>query len=495
MRARRRTRPGLLLLAGLAACAPEPEPLPSPERIVLVSLDTVRADAIANPSPDELPNLASLAAEGARFSQAWAAASYTLPAHAAMLTGRDAAEHPLDGKRPGLAAGVPTLAERLRAAGFATAGFHEGGYLRESYGFGRGFDRYQLLPRRGMLGKPFDLVLDWIESHADERFFLFVHTYAAHDPYGGWGALRRDHPELGLPAAPALRALAKEYPGGDDRDPRQLPPVHRQLFRLYNPLADRDRDRVDVVEPRPVEALAESPHFELGVAAMRAGYAARVRRIDAALGRLRERLEALGLWEDTLLIVTSDHGEAFYEHGQPWHGYSPYEEVLRVPWIVSWPRLFGERGAVEIDAPVWHLDLVPTLLALAGIEPDPSLRGRDLSGALALTEDLEAERDLFPLVVEVEFLGREPPRRVAIRPPFKFVPHHPRFHAAGDQLFDLHADPGETHNLLAARPEQARQLGIAATAYEAGLRRPGAPTTPGPDAKTLEDLRKLGYVE
>ena len=243
------------LVAGLAACAAEPEPLPIPERIVLVSLDTVRADALAEPVPEELPNLAALVAEGARFSRAWAAASYTLPSHAAMLTGRDPAEHPLEGARPGLAAATPTLAERLRTAGFATAGFHEGGYLRESYGFGRGFDRYQLLPRRGMIRKTFDLVLDWIEAHADERFFLFLHTYAAHDPYGGWDALRQAHPELGLPAAPAVRALAGEYPEGD---PEKIPPVHRQLFRLYNPLADRDRDRVGAVEPRPVEALAES---------------------------------------------------------------------------------------------------------------------------------------------------------------------------------------------------------------------------------------------
>ncbi|HJO23653.1 MAG: sulfatase [Myxococcota bacterium] len=492
MSARHRKRTVLLLLAGLAACTPEPEPLPNPQRIVLVSLDTVRADALANPSPEELPNLTALAAEGAHFSQAWAAASYTLPSHAAMLTGHDAAEHPLDAEHPSLDTDTPTLAERLRTAGFATAGFHEGGYLREGYGFGRGFELYQLLPRRGMIQKTFDLVLDWIETHADERFFLFVHTYAAHDPYGGWDTLRREHPELGLPAAPAVRALADEYP---DDDPAQLPPVHRQLFQLYNPLADRDRHRVDVVARRPVEAVAESPYFALGVAAMRAGYAARVRSIDTAIGRLRERLEALGLWEDTLLVVTSDHGEAFYEHGQPWHGYSPYEEVLRVPWIISWPRLFADRGPVEIEAPVWHLDLVPTLLALVGLEPDVSLRGHNLSGALAQTEELESERDLFPLVLEVDFLDREPPRRVAIHPPLKFVPYHPRFHADGDQLFDLETDPGETRNLLAAQPEEARKLRIAADAYEAGLRRPSAPATTGPDAETFEDLRRLGYVE
>ncbi len=482
----------LFLLASLAACAPEPPAMPRPERIVLVSLDTVRADALADPSPEELPHLAALSEEGARFSQAWAAASYTLPAHAAMLTGHDASEHPLKGARPGLAAGTPTLAEHLRSLGFATAGFHEGGYLRERYGFGRGFDLYQRLPRRGMIGETFDLALDWIETHADERFFLFLHTYTAHDPYGGWENLRREHPELGLPTAPAVRALAAEYP---DDEPDQVPPTHRQLFRLYNPLVDRDRDRVRAVELRPVEALSESPHFEFGVAAMRAGYAARLQRIDAAIGRLRERLESLGLWEDTLLIVTSDHGEAFYEHGQPWHGYSPYEEVLRVPWLVSWPRLFGESGPVEIDAPVWHLDLVPTLLALAGLGSDPTLNGRDLSGLLAQTESVQTERDLFPLVLEVDYLGDEPPRRVTIRPPFKFVPHHPRFHAEGDQLFDLDADPDETRNVIDRHPEQAQRLRVAAAAYEAGLNKPGTPTTPGPDAATLEDLRNLGYIE
>jgi len=483
-----------LLAALLAACGSSPAPLPKPQRIVLLSLDTVRADLLAQPRQHGLVNVARLLEEGAHFTRAWAAASYTLPAHATLLTGTDAAEHPLHTARPALAPGTPTMAERLRAAGYATRGFHEGGYLRESYGFARGFDRYTQLPRRTLVRQRLPEVLDWIERHAAERFFLFLHTYAAHDPYGGWKTLRERHPELALPSAPVVRELAATYSEGDD--PALIPTAHRHLFQLFNPLAERGVSRVRAVALRPVEALKEHPHFEFGVAAMRASYDARVVTTDRMLGKLRERLETLDLWEDTLLVVTADHGEAFFEHGQPWHGYVPYEEVLRVPWIISYPRLFERSGARSIEAPVWHLDFLPTLLALAGLPPDPSLPGRDLSAALRGHETLPEDHALFPLVLEVDTLLPEPPRRVAIRAPLKFVPQHPRFHASGDQLFDLTADPGETHNLLDTQPAAAAELARLASDYEAGLRPPPpAPAGAALDPAESAALRELGYVE
>lgn len=480
----------LAFVAALAACHGAPEPLPRAERIVLVSFDTLRADALAGPALALLPNVAQLVAEGAHFTHAWAAASYTLPAHAAMLTGRDAAEHPLEGPHPQLAAGFPTLAQRLRREGFATRAFHEGGYVRGSYGFARGFEKYTQLPRRALPGPRFDEVLAWIDAQGERPFFLFLHTYAAHDPYGGWRRLRAARPELALPSAVAVRELAARYPVGVP-----IPPAHRQLFRLFNPLADRELDRVRAVELRPVDALAEDPRFEPAVATMRESYSARVAGLDAMLGRLRAHLEAHDLWRDTLLVVTSDHGEAFFEHGQPWHGYVPYDEVLRVPWIVSFPRLFEAHAPVGIDATVWHLDLVPTLLALAGAPPAPELSGRDLSAALAGRAEPAAEHPVFPLVREVEYLGPEPQRRVAIRAPWKLVPYHPRFHAAGDQLFDISADPGETHNLLPARSDEARALKALADAYEASLR-PAPPARSGAQGpEESEALRELGYLK
>jgi arylsulfatase A-like enzyme len=291
-----------------------------------------------------------------------------------------------------------------------------------------------------------------------------------------------------------VRELAATYPEGGD--PALIPLAHRRLFQLFNPLADRGMSRVRIVALRPVDELRENPHFEVGVATMRRGYDARVAATDAMLGKLRAHLEALGLWEDTLLVVTSDHGEAFFEHDQPWHGYVPYEEVLRVPWIISYPRLFERLGAQRVDAPVWHLDFVPTLLALAGLPPDPSLPGRDLTPALSGRETLPADHPVFPLVLEVDTLNPEPPRRVSIRAPLKFVPHHPRFRAAGDQLFDLAADPGETENLIGARAADAANLVQLVAEYESQLREP----PPTADSRTLDEaeaeaLRELGYLE
>ena len=157
-------RPGVVACVAvlLVACGSSPDPPPKPERIVLVILDTVRADLLEAPGQHGLVNVERLLDEGAHFTRAWAAASYTLPAHATLLTGLDAAEHPLRTARPELARGTPTVAERLRAAGFVTRGFHEGGYLRGSYGFARGFDRYTQLPRRTLVRQGLRDVLDWI---------------------------------------------------------------------------------------------------------------------------------------------------------------------------------------------------------------------------------------------------------------------------------------------------------------------------------------------
>jgi arylsulfatase A-like enzyme len=229
---------------------------------------------------------------------------------------------------------------------------------------------------------------------------------------------------------------------------------------------------------------------------MRTAYDVRVASTDRMLGRLRERLEALDLWKDTLLIVTSDHGEAFFEHGQPWHGYVPYDEVLRVPWIVSYPRLFERTGPRTIAEPVWHLDFLPTLLGLAGLPPDPSLPGRNLGPALLGQATLPATHPIFPLVLEVDTLTPEPARRIALSAPWKLVPHHPRFHAPGDQLFDVTADPGETRNLIDAHPDAAAELARLTVEYEASLR-PPPPMRAGATLEPEEEeaLRELGYLE
>lgn len=483
-------RRAALLAMVLSACVAESPPAPRAERVVVVVLDTVRADVLEGAAEGGLPAIAALLDEGIHFPRAWAAASYTLPSHAAMLTGRDAAEHRLTGERPQLAETIPTLAERFRDGGYRTAGFHEGGYLRLAYGFDRGFGTWRELARRSLVGDAQRIVLDWISANADQPFLLFIHTYAAHDPYGGWEALRNERPELSLPTARAIREIADQYP--DAQPAERIPDAHRHLFHFFNPLADKGVQRVRDVPMRPVEALREGPWFDVAVEAMREGYARRVERADSLVGALRERLEAEELWDDTLFVVTSDHGEAFFEHDQPWHGYVPYEEVLRVPWIVSWPRALAQRRTRAVDAPVWHLDLVPTLLAAAKLPSAPELPGRDLLAADSLAQD----HPVFPLVAEVEYLAYEPRIRVAIADGWKLVPDSPRFHAEGVQLFELASDPREERNRADEAPDRRIRLAEATRAYEAGLHE--APVERGRaklDPTTAESLRALGYID
>jgi arylsulfatase A-like enzyme len=252
--------------------------------------------------------------------------------------------------------------------------------------------------------------------------------------------------------------------------------------------------------------FADSPRYAADLDAIRASYDERIRLADAAVGRIRAALEARGQWRDTLFIATADHGEAFYEHGLAHHDYVPFDEVMRVPLVVSWPAFFGDRGGRVVDELAWHLDLLPTILALAGIEPPPGLRGRDLSPALGGAAPGPG-RAVFPAVLRPAHAAPLPRRRVAIQDRFKWIEGHPSYASEPSLLFDLGADPGERVDLGAAQPERAAALGRLARDFEAQL----APRPPihqatglvlSEDAPPVElspeleqELRELGYVE
>jgi arylsulfatase A-like enzyme len=209
-------------------------------------------------------------------------------------------------------------------------------------------------------------------------------------------------------------------------------------------------------------------------------------------------LERDGLWEDTLLVVTSDHGEAFFEHGLPWHGYVPFDEVLRVPLVVSYPRLLRGVGPVLVDDLAWHPDLHPTILALAGLAPEPRRGARDLGPLLRGSGGAPGKRAIFPVVMEVPFKPERPPRRAVIHDGLKFVEGSPHFGRAGDLLFDLRADPDERRNLLASRHADAERLRALLEGHRRDLERHEAGRREQPSVPSgahRERLRELGYVE
>jgi arylsulfatase A-like enzyme len=412
-------------------------------------VDTLRADLVGAVAglpvaSSPTPHLDALAAEGEVFVPHYAAASWTKPSHAALLTGYPSPVHGALTAEAVLAPAVPTLAERLRAAGLATGGLvHDCVWLNPKFGFHRGFDDYRSVKwRSGQLGRA---AVSWMAAHRDRPFFFFLHTFDAHSDF-----LHLPYEGAGVNTASVRRRFAVQKYGC-----RQGLCASALLEAL--PLGD--------VQPLPRE-----PEI------LRYLYAAGVRETDLHLGRLFADLRRLGLWDDLTVVITSDHGEMLLEHGRTLHG-QWYEQVLKVPLIVKWPH--GERAGTRTAIPTSALDVVPTLLAQAGLEAD-ELPGTDLRRP-------RRDRTLF---------AHHGVWRVAIRSGLKGV-----FTWEDEaHLFDLTADPAELHDLASRRPEvldglegDLDKLARWSTATRARL---GAEDNVFQDlsGEERERLRALGYL-
>ncbi len=504
----------LLFSAALAicACGSSDDAAPRPARIILFSMDTVRAGSVSGyGSAATTPRLAEIAAEGSLFERFYAASSFTIPSHMSIFTGLDPAEHGVYGLQTRLAPEVLTLAERLAGAGYQTQAFHEDAYVAARFGFDDGFAAYVELPRVGLVKQGLPRVLAWMNEQGDRPYFLFLHTYAAHVPYGGYERYRAEHPERGLPERSELRQL----PGSDPRSNppgARLPAAQRLLCSVANQFAEGPADVLPCGSRRLPPAFTNSPHFDLDRAAMLRSYEQRIALVDRAIGAIRDDLVARGQWDDTLLIVTADHGEAFYEHGGLWgHGYVPFDEVLHVPLVISYPRFLREAGVRVVSDLAWHLDLFPTVLGFAHESVPQELRGRDLRDSMRGAHALPRDAAVFPTVLRSAHLPPVPLRRVALSESFKWIEGHEIFGAEQNLLFDLAADPTERRNLCQTDAEACRRLEASARAWEHGLR-PQAPVQQRTGARTpptgrgasepadvshdeQEKLRALGYVE
>ncbi|MBL8840386.1 MAG: sulfatase [Planctomycetes bacterium] len=347
--------------------------------VVLVSLDTVRADHLSAhgyPRPTT-PHLDAFARDAAWFRAASSTSSYTLPAHASLFTGQLPSRHGAHSESPGRnrlwSDRSDLLAARFRAGGWLTAAFTGGVYLRASFGFDQGFDRYDSsdlalpldaprareLPR---LGEPewnaawrstrtWDHALDWIRGHADAPFFLFLHTYLAH-----------------------------EYLAAPENEARFLGSTQSALPRGDLKFI-RDRTLREAPAPGDLQRYVDA-------------YDAALREADGHVGALLALLDELALAERTIVLIVSDHGEEFLDHGGVNHGRTLHEEMVHVPFLMRVPGTAPQ----EITLPVSLLDVAPTLAELCGLAGDRPHDGRSLvtllhGGTLPPTP-IEAELDL-----------------------------------------------------------------------------------------------------
>ncbi len=294
-----------------------------PIGIVLVSLDTLRAKSTSSGGAwrDTTPVLErEVMGEGVTFDNAITTAPHTLPSHVSMFTGRYLRSHGIRSPLSRIPDDEQTLTERLAAAGWSTAAFTEDGFVVPEVGLSRGFGLYRenksadLHKPLGFADAIFASGLDWLAANGDRPFFLFLHTYQVHHPY--------------VP-----------------------PPPYDEEFEPA--LWFKDQKQLDLLR-----------------------YEQEARYLDDQLAIFLAGLQALGLRERTLLVVTADHGEEFGEHGQTLHGYQLFDEVARVPLVMRLPGALPEGRRVRTAVSL--VDIAPTILDLVGLPPIDGADGTSL---------------------------------------------------------------------------------------------------------------------
>jgi len=318
-------------------------PPSSGPNLVLIVIDTLRADALSSygAEPGTTPHMDGLAERGVRFDQAYSAAPWTWPSTASILTGLQPPEHGVLGRKAyRLADEWLTLAEALLEAGLYTSGFSANPLIAANRNFAQGFLEFRSY--RWRRSRTFLAHLQAnLAEHADERFFLYVHWTDPHAPYD--------------PNPEARRRFVGKTPEG------YVDQISRELVRRY---FDGDA----AVQERMAEVVEHE--YEL--------YRGEVSTVDTSLGILLEALAIHGVLDNTIVAVTSDHGEEFLDHGQVGHGKQLYAESMRVPLIVAGPGV--ANGALVSEA-VENRHLAGSLLALMGVERRANLAGPDLFSA------------------------------------------------------------------------------------------------------------------
>lgn len=446
----------------LGACTPARE-LPN---IVVLSLDTVRADAFG---PDtEAPAgslLARLQREAMFFSQARAPMAFTLPSHMTMWTGAPPKVHRVLGARDRLSGAMETLPEKLSAAGYRTIGVFGNVWLSGEFGFARGFEHWEGLEDDLLYAdRVADRVLELLAQGDGRPTFLFAHFMDAHSDT----ALRGNR--LPYYSPPGLRSdldpAAQERASCDEA---------QRCATEFLLAADR--------EGRAVEAET--------IETVRSLYARGIRGLDADLGRFVAALDRQGLWQEAIVVVLSDHGEEFREHGRFVHSQT-YDEAIRVPLWLKLPD--GHRPRQRIDAAASVADLLPTVLDAAGLRerlPGSCTEGKSLlrvleaDGPFARRATL-AQDKLFRATWAITEGN------------LKLIFHR---RTSSASLFDLAEDPGELRDIAARRPDDVRRLRALAedSIGDAEIAARAFPIAPGVDpvldARAMQNLRALGYLQ
>ncbi len=421
-----------------------PQAKESSPNVLLIVIDTLRADHMSLHGYDRVtdPNLVRIAGEGVMFENAYATSSWTLTAHASLFTGRWPYEHKADGGRH-LDDTYPTIAEALAARGYRTGAFN-GNFetVTKRWGFARGFihfeDYYQTLPQltvssfygrfleyyalHKVFGMEFSIdrrwapsvnrsTLDWIDQDNERPFFAFINYYDVHAPYIS--------PER-------ARFSEFENPGG---------------------LVNTDWTTADIYNPKtPEQAQGEIDAYDGGIYYN-----------DEQIQILLDELQKRGVLENTIVMITSDHGELFGEHGLWEHHNSLYRPVIHVPMIVWYPKSVPQN--VRVDTPISNAAIPATILDMLGepaqdLFPGPSLAElwRDPASASKFPDPI-AEMAESPWV-NPNHLSIEGDMVSVVSSDWQYIEHEYN----GVELYNLNEEPDQLNNVVDDNPTVLDQL-------------------------------------
>jgi len=414
---------------------PDGKPPRGSWNVILISIDTLRPDhlGIYGYHRNTSPHIDALAGEGLLFENHIATGPSTLISHASILTSLYPSAHRAEfSTYAPLNPAVLTLPEVLKMYQYQTAAFTGSGQMNHIYGLDQGFDTYN--DRGGKFTRTLNRSLAWLRAHGQRPFFLFIHSYVTHHPY--------------TPPAPYHRMFYPEYPG------KLGSRIGISLLQRINQgqLEVSDEDRRHIV----------------------AMYDGEIAYMDNRMGWFFQQLKKMGLWDRTLIVFTSDHGEEFNEHGMMgWHSHTLYDELLKTPLILRFPS--GSPAGRRIADQTRGVDLFPTLLDLMEIEIPDGLQGVSLT-PLMVRPDTSLELTAFS---ERESYGRPYKMEKSLRyGDYKFILSTPDRRPAGGmerffqnlhispldssvrarEFYHLAADPGESRNLFQRQKRLGREF-------------------------------------
>ncbi len=403
------------------------------QNVILISIDTLRADHLGcyGYRRETSPQIDALALDGVTFLNTYASSPWTLPSHVSLLTSLHGVHHQVYYDDESMDPSLVTLADVLRQNQLYCAALTGGGFVSSVYGFSKGFDTYSNdaggVFRQDSAEHLFHLVSEWLDIHKDKGFFLFLHTYQPHNPY----ACPYPHKTMFVQEGAKWRHLdLLSFLGGK--------------AGIFKALTEEERRNV------------------VGL------YDGEIRYTDQKfIGPLIQKLKNLGIYDQSLVVFTSDHGEEFYEH-QGWgHGHSLFDESLKVPLIIKFPE--SRYRGKKISNFVSLVDIFPTILEEMEIRCDDlEMDGKSL---FPVIRGREKEDRTFLADIASNVLDSHIPRKISMNKGREKLILNQRFRKEKLEFFlaeppvlipvevyDLIQDPGEKKNIAGMRSELANRI-------------------------------------